>query len=93
MIIQKASFKEDTLIYSWIKFIIDKIIPAVLKNVMLLRRNYHSMKLSLSWWGVLSTKKFYQSASTRRAQLSVAVTTVKSTDPLNSNVKTWVNTD
>ena len=41
----------------------------------------------------VSTKKFQPSASTRRAQLSVAVTTVRSTDHLNCNVKTCVNAD
>ena len=51
-----------------------------------------SMELTLSRWGGLSTKKF-QSASARRAQLSLAAKTVKPTDLLNHNVKTWVNTD
>ena len=53
----------------------------------------HLMKLTLPWWGGLSTKKFHPSASTRRAQLNVAATAVRSTDLLNCNVKTWVNTD
>ena len=57
-----------------------------------IRDHSTSMKLTLSWWGGLSTKKFQQSLSTRRAQLSVAATTVRSTDLLNCNVKTWVNT-
>ena len=52
-----------------------------------------SMNLSLSWLGDFSTKKFHQSVSTRRAQLSIAGTTVSSTDLLKCYVKTWVNTD
>ena len=43
--------------------------------------------------GVYSPRSFNQSASTRRAQLSVTVKVVRSTDPLNHTVKTWVNTD
>ena len=38
-------------------------------------------------------RSFNQSASTRRAQLSVTAKVVRPTDPLNHNVKTWVNTD
>ena len=38
--------------------------------------------------GAYSPRRFNQSASTRRAQLSVAVETVRSTDLLNHNVKT-----
>ena len=53
----------------------------------------NTIKLTLSWWGGLSTKKFWQSPSTRRAQLSVAAITVRSTDLLNCYVKSWVNTD
>ena len=55
------------------------------------------------WWnspcrgeGAYPSKTFQQSASTRRAQLSITATTVRftaSTDLLNCNVKTWVNTD
>ena len=41
----------------------------------------------------LYTKQFHPSTSTRRAQMSVADTTVRSTDLLNYNVKTWVNND
>ena len=41
----------------------------------------------------LSNKKFHPSASTRRAQLSVAATTVRLTDLANCSVKTHVNTD
>ena len=52
----------------------------------------HSMKLNLSRSGGLSTKKFHPSASTRTAQLSVAVSTVRSIDLLNWNVKARVNT-
>ena len=54
-----------------------------------LPKDFPLVKLTLS----LSTMKFHTSASTRRAQLSVAVTTVRSTDLLNFNVKTRVNTD
>ena len=52
----------------------------------------HSMKLNLSRSGGLSTKKFHPNASTRRAQLSVAVSTVRSIDLLNWIVKARVNT-
>ena len=54
-----------------------------------LPKDFPLVKLTLS----LSTMKFDTSASTRRAELSVAVTTVRSTDLLNFNVKTRVNTD
>ena len=47
------------------------------------------MKLTLSLWGGLSTKKFHPSASTRSAKLSVAATTVRSTDLVNYSVKTF----
>ena len=43
--------------------------------------------------GAYPPRSFNQSASTRRAQLSVAAKAVRSTDLLNHNVKTWVNTD
>ena len=43
--------------------------------------------------GGLSTKKFHPSASTMRVQLIVAATTVRPTDLLNNNIKTWVNSD
>ena len=43
--------------------------------------------------GAYPPRSFNQSASTRRAQLSVAGKTVRSADLLNDNVKTWVNTD
>ena len=51
------------------------------------------MKLTLRGEGANLSKSFNQSASTRRAQLSVAVKTVSSTDLLNHIVKTCVNTD
>ena len=53
----------------------------------------HEMKLTFSCWGDSPTKTFHPSSSTRRAQLNVVATTVRSTDLLNCNVKTWVNTD
>ena len=45
-----------------------------------LHRQAPTMKLTLSGWGELLTKKFHPSSSTRRAQLSVAATTGWSTD-------------
>ena len=51
-----------------------------------------SMKLTLSWWGGLSRKKFEPSVSTR-AQLSFVATTVRSKDLLNCYTKSWVNID
>ena len=43
--------------------------------------------------GAYPPKSFNHSASTRRAQLSVAAKVIRSTDLLNHNVKTRVNTD
>ena len=43
--------------------------------------------------GAYPPRSFTQSASTRRAQPSVAVKAVRSTDLLNHNIKTWVITD
>ena len=51
--------------------------------------NTPSNKLTLSWWGGLYIKKFHPSASTRRAQLSVKVTSVRSSDLLNSIKYSW----
>ena len=45
-----------------------------------------SMKLTLPWWGGLSTKKFHASASTRRTQLSVATTTI---NQVNKSSQLW----
>ena len=53
-----------------------------------LHRQAPSISFTSLWWGVLSTKKFQPSASTRTAQLSVAATTVRLTDLLNCNAKT-----
>ena len=46
------------------------------------------IKLTFSWWGDWSSKKFHPSALTRSPQLTVATTTVRSTDLLNCFVKT-----
>ena len=43
--------------------------------------------------GSLFTKKFHPSASTMKVQLIVAATTIRSTDLLINNIKTWVNSD
>ena len=51
------------------------------------------MKFVLQWWEGLSIKKFRYSASTRRAQLNVAATTVRSTGIFSCNLKTWAKTD
>ena len=51
-----------------------------------------SLKLTLLSGGGLSTKKFYLSVLTSRAQLNVAITTVRLSDLLNC-VKGWVNID
>ena len=40
----------------------------------IIRYTTRLMKLTLSWWGNLSPKKFHPSVSTTRAQLSVAAT-------------------
>ena len=60
---------------------------------MVLLKLSPSVKLTLSWWGDLFTKNFHPSASTKRAQMSIAAVTLRSTYLLNCNVKTWVNTD
>ena len=49
------------------------------------------LKLTLPWWGGFPPRSFYPSASTRRAQLSIAAKVVRPTD-LN-NFKYFVNTD
>ena len=43
--------------------------------------------------GAYPPRSFNQSASKRRAEMSIATKTVRSTDLPNHNVKTWVNTD
>ena len=48
------------------------------------------MKLTLPWWGGLTSKKFRTRVSTKRVQLSIAVINVRSTDLLNCNVKIWL---
>lgn len=47
-----------------------------------------SIKVTLSWWGDWSSKKFHESALTRSPQLTVATTTVRPTDLINCFVKT-----
>ena len=50
------------------------------------------LKLTLPWWGGFPPRSFYPSASTRRAQLSIAAKVVRPTDLLN-NFKYLVSTD
>ena len=59
----------------------------------LIRKQSPSMELTLPRWGAYPPRSSNQSASTWRAQLSVAAKAVWPTDLLNHNVKTWVNTD
>lgn len=54
-----------------------------------LPKNFPLVKLTLS----LSTMKFHTSASTRRAELSVAATIVRSKDLFYCNAKTRVNNE
>ena len=46
------------------------------------------LKLTLPWWGGFPPRSFKPSASTRRAQLSVAAKVVRQTDLLK-NVRYW----
>ena len=64
----KNTFKEDITVKYRGRYCLHKQSP--------------SMGLTLSGRGGFPTKKFHPIASTRRAQLSVAVTTVRSTDLL-----------
>ena len=71
-----------------IKITFKKDIAIKCKGTYYLLKPSLSMNLSLSQLGGFSTKTFHQSVSTGRAQLSVAVTTVSSTDLLKCYVKT-----
>ena len=53
-----------------------------------------SMKPNLTWWGGFETKRFQESGSIRRNQMSVALATVRlNVSLLTCYVKTWVNAD
>ena len=97
------NYMENTILTDIICKVADRV-KAAIKKQKFVKNSFYlklldthvlspSMKLTLSWWVDLSTEKFHPSASTRRTQLSVAVATVRSTDLLNDNIKTWVNTD
>ena len=60
----------------------------LLDNVVLYYRSPPRLKLTLPWWGGFPPRSFKPSASTRRAQLSVAAKVVRPADLLK-NVRYW----
>ena len=61
------------------------------RGVVILDTTPPRLKLTLPWWGGFPPRSFYKSASTRRAQLSVAAKVVRPTDL--KNVRYWFTID
>ena len=97
-ILRNRFFYRTHLMDASVQHITNIIITPYVLQMLLIKTNNESdhdhtswpprLKLTLPWWGGFPPRSFYQSASTRRAQLSVAAKVVRPTDLLQ-NVRYW----